>query len=194
MPYDIFNIGLDWSKHPTQTLEPYRTPIQYPGSGIYLRNITDDVQIKVSVSFTNMSKSDENALLTYFNNHKGRLNAFWFPIPKNYFTALYYNISAADTHINIADSSPIWLRGYERMFILTKSGSLYHAKIDNITTLVMNLTTAIGGDILLTDISIFGKMIYCRFDQDDLVIKHTTTAISECDAALIELPKEYPAT
>src|SRR5271169_6361584 len=97
---DIFNIVIDWLKHPTQGLEPFRTPIQYAGTGIRIRKITDEIQIKFTASFTNMTKTIESSLLTYFNNHKGRLNAFWVPVPKNYFFATA-DIGSLDTTIQI---------------------------------------------------------------------------------------------
>ena len=62
MSYDIFNIGIDWAKQPKQALEPFRTIIQYPGSGIYIRNISDDIQVKFSAEYTNLSKSAENQI------------------------------------------------------------------------------------------------------------------------------------
>jgi Putative Ig domain len=187
---DRFDIGIDWLKHPSQGLEPFRTPIQYPGSGIRLRNISDEIQIKFTASFTNMTKAIENNLLSYFNNHKGRLNAFWAPVPKNYFFATA-DIGASDTTIQIEDVSPIWLRGYERMFILDQFGNFYHAKINNLTPSTMTIDSSLGANILKSDISMFGKLIWARFDMDEVQMHYISPGISECDLSFIELPKEY---
>ena len=190
---DFFTIKPDWVKQPSQGFEPFRTPIQYPGTGIKLRNITEEVQIKFTASFTNMSKADEYELLSFFNAHKGRLNAFWFPIPKNYFTATA-NVPASGHVIDILSAFPVWLRGYERMFMLLTTGVLCYSKIISIVDTTMTVDTALqGGEIDIRDIILFGKLICCRFDQDELSIQHITTAISECDISFIELPKEYPA-
>ena len=192
MPYDIFNIGIDWAKQPKQTIEPYRTIIQYPGSGIYIRDITDEIQIKFSAEYTNLSKSAENQILSYFMSHKGRLNAFWTPVPKNYFTATA-NIGASDTTIQIKDISPIWLRGYERMFIIGPDLTLYHAKITGLTSTSMNIDAPLGVALKTNDILLFGKLIYCRFDQDEISMQYSSDSVSECELSFIELPKEYPS-
>ena len=187
---DLFNIGIDWIKQPTQTLEPFRTPIQYPGSGIRLRNISDEIQIKFTASFTNMTKTIENSLLSYFNNHKGRLNAFWVAVPKNYFFATV-DISAGDTTINVRDTTPIWLRGYERMFIIDQFNNFYHSKIESMTDSTMIIDSPLGSNIKITDISMFGKLIWARFDTDEIQMHYISPGISECDLSFIELPKEY---
>ena len=191
MPYDIFNLNDDWSSPPTQTLEPYRSIIQSSGTGQKIRNITDEIQIKFTSSYVNSSKADEYALIDYFNSHKGRLNAFWTPLSKNYFTSTQ-DIGSSDTTIHIKDVSPIWLRGYERMCIITKQGDLYYSKIVSITSSLMTIAVALGTAIKTSDISLFGKLIYCRFDQDELQITHATSEISECQLSFVELPKEYP--
>ena len=186
---DIFNIDKNWLNHPSQGLEPFRTVIQYPGSGLRLRNISDEIQIKFTASFTNMTKTIENTLLTYFNTHMGRLKAFWVPVPKNYFFATT-DIGASDTTINIMDVSPIWLRGYERMFIVTQQGNLYHAKIMSLTSSTMVIDAPIGA-VSKSNISIFGKLIWARFDMDEVQMHYISPGISECDLSFIELPKEY---
>ena len=192
MSYDIFNIGIDWAKQPKQALEPFRTIIQYPGSGIYIRNISDDIQVKFSAEYTNLSKSAENQILSYFNSHKGRLNAFWTPIPKNYYTMLNrYN--STDTQISIADPSPIWLRGYERMVIIDNSGNVYYSKITNMTSTFMFIQTPLGVTLQVTDVAFFGRLIYCRFDQDEISMQYRSDSVSECELSFLELPKEYPA-
>jgi hypothetical protein len=191
MSYDIFNIVDDWTSAPTQSLEPYRTIIQYAGTGIILRNVTDEIQIKFSQSFLNLTKANEILLLNYFNSHKGRLNAFWCPLPKNYFTATQ-NIGLTDTILYILDTTPVYLRGYERMYIVTKAGSIFYSKITGMTSTTMTIATPLGSNINKSDIAFFGKLVYCRFDQDEIELTYTTPEISECTLSFIELPKEYP--
>jgi hypothetical protein len=189
MPIDLFNVGIDWLKHPSQGLEPFRTPIQYPGTGIRIRKISDEIQIKFTASFTNMTKAIENNLLEYFKDHKGRLKAFWVPVPKNYFFATS-DIGISDTTIQIKNVSPIFLRGYERMFILDQFGNFNYAKILNLTSSVMTIDAPIGA-ILKSNISIFGKLIWARFDQDEISSHYISPGISETDISFLELPKEY---
>ena len=191
MTTDIFSIKNDWLKQPTQTLEPYRTIIQYPGSGIKIRKITDDVQIKFTASFTNLTKEDISDLLSYFNSHKGRQKAFWVPVPKNYFTATL-DIGSTDVIIRIEDPSPIFLRGYERSYILRNDGSIFFNKIMGLTSSIMTIDAPLGQFVSKDSIAFFGRLIYCRFDQDEIVMQHITTDISECELSFIELPKEYP--
>lgn len=188
---DIFNIGFDWSKSPSQGLEPYRGIILYPGSGIYIRDISDEIQIKFTAQLTNLSKAIEFSILSYFQNHKGRLNSFWVAAPKMYYTATA-DIGASDTTIQIKDTSPIWLRGYERMIIIDIFGNMYKSKITGITSTTMTIVTALGSSIAMKNISLFGKLIYCRLDTDELKFKYTSPGVSECELNFIELPKEYP--
>ena len=41
------------------------------------------------------------------------------------------------------------------------------------------------------DPELFGRMILCRFDQDEIELQHDTPDLSEADIAFRELPKEY---
>jgi len=84
------------------------------------------------------------------------------------------------------------LRGYERMFIVDQFGNFYHAKITGLTSSAMSIDIALGSNIKVTDISIFGKIIWARFDMDEIQMMYTSPGISECDLSFIELPKEYP--
>ena len=56
----------------------------------------------------------------------------------------------------------------------------------------MTIDAPLGQSVPVNEIQLFGKLIYCRFDQDEIVMRHITTDISECELSFIELPKEYP--
>lgn len=189
MPLDIFSIKDDWTKPPSQSVDQYRTPIQYPGSGMYLRNITDDIRIKFTSSFTNLGKSAETAVLEFFSNHSGRQKAFWAIVPKSYFTVTA-TIGASDTTIQIADPSPVWLRPRERVALVTYAGSVHHARVVAMTSSTMQIDHAFGVSIAAASVAIFTRLIYCRFDQDEVVMVHTAPGISECELSFIELPME----
>lgn len=190
---DVFALGADWKSAPTQTLEPYRTIIQYPGSGIKIRDITDDIQIKFSMHMGNMNKAGEYNLLSYFAAHRGRANAFWLPMPKNYWTMRGDMVPGFLQYVPITDAQTAWLRGYERMFVLLNNGDYIGRKILSIGSQLILLNTAADRVVHAADVNIIGKLLLCRFDQDELELSHTSSALSDCDISFCELPKEYPA-
>lgn len=197
---DIFTIGADWQTVPTQALEPFRTIIQYPGTGVKIRKITDNVQIKFTIHFGNMSKADEYALLSFFDLHRGRAKSFWLPIPKNYWTLDMDTLIGYPHYLVLKNSDPQWLRGYERMFLLLKNGDYIGREIYNITTVstpgqpnLMTVVTALDRVVKVMDVELFGKLILCRFDQDEIELQHVSTALSDCDLSFQELPLEYPS-
>jgi hypothetical protein len=189
MALDIFNIGEDWTSPPGQGIEPYRSPIQYPGTGVVLRNITDDIQIKFTSSFVNLTKTVESSILSFFSLHKGRQRAFWAVVPKNYFHAVE-PIGANDTEIVISETFTMWLRPHERMVIVDSAGTIRHSRIVSVAAGVMTVASPLGVALSISSIRLFGRLIYCRFDQDEIILNHITPEISECELSFIELPKE----
>ena len=196
---DVFTIKNDWDTNPSQGFEPYRTVIQYPGSGIKLRNITDDVAISFVLHFCTKDKSEENALLAFFYARRGRASAFWLPVPKQVWEL------SADVNLTfpkllvLVNSDPQWLRGYERMFMLLKNGDYISREVVSITTVnapplnpnIMTVVTDMDRVVKPADVEMFGKLLLVRFDQDELELKHDSTALAECDLSFKELPKEY---
>ena len=196
---DVFTIRNDWDAQPTQGLDPFRTVIQAPGTGINLRNITDDVQISFTMHFCQKDKNDENTLLNFFNSHRGRANAFWFPIPRNYWTLNTDTDPGTPNFLVLDNTDPQWLHGWERMFVLLKNGDYIGRQIASIATPggsglpnLMTVVTALDRVVKVQDVETFGRLLLCRFDQDELELKHVTTAQSEVDIAFKEWPKEYP--
>ena len=194
-----FLIGGDWNKGPSQSLEPYRTIIQYPGTGIKIRDITNSVknQIKFTIHFGNINKAAEYALLTAFYTYRGRATGFWVPLPKIYWTLRLDTTMEDPTNLAIADTCFQWFLGKERMYLYLSDGSYISRQITDLTYAfggheVMTVNTALDRIIKVSDVGIFGKLLFCRFDQDEIEFQYTTTALSDCDIDFIELPMEYP--
>ena len=195
---DKFLLGCDWQSQPTKGVEPFRTVIQAPGTGIKLRNITDDVQHVFSMHFSNMSKTDENDLLSFFAARRGRASAFWLPIPESYWKLNVDTDLATPNFLVLDNSDPQYLQGYERLFMLLRSGDYLCRQVFSVTTPggpglpnLMTVVTALDRVIKKNDPELFGRMILCRFDQDEIELQHDTPDLSETDIAFRELPKEY---
>ena len=189
---DKFLIGNDWATSPSQSLEPYRTIIQYSGTGISIRNISDFIQIKIGFHFTNMSKTDEYNILSFFNSHRGRLNAFWLPIPKNYWTLALDTAPTDPYDLTLKNYGTPAIRAYDRLFILLNTGDYISRKIAGFDDPILSIQSPLDRVVSVGNINIFGKLIYCRFDQDEIQIHYISPGVSECDLSFIELPKEYP--
>ena len=82
--------------------------------------------------------------------------------------------------------------------VLLKNGDYISRQVLGMTTSptpphpnIMALVTPLDRVVKTTDIELFGRLILCRFDQDELELKHDTPHRSECDLSFRELPKEY---
>jgi hypothetical protein len=202
---DKFLYDHEWLEPLGQELDPFISLIQYPGSPLKIRKITDDINVNnLAYKFTNVTKKDEFDLLTFFCEHKGRANRFWLPIPENYYQ-LSAPVKTGDFVLSIPNETKIvdgvetdvipfdstLMNGYERMFMLLNDGSWISRSIYGIAGEEMAVLPAMDRDIALSEIKLFGKLILCRFAQDYIEFNHTARDISECTLTFREIAKEY---
>jgi hypothetical protein len=188
----IFQLLPNWESSPEMEIPFGREVIQYDEAATVFRFLTSDLGWKVSADFFNVSKSVEFSLLDFFLQHKGKLNKFWLPVQFNYFK-LKYNIAINSTSLFFNDDSFQFVyQGYERLFMLLKSGDMITRKIsENLGGGEYSVESAFDRAIAVSDVVLFGKIILCRFDQDELSLQYDTTDLSSCSLSFQELAKEY---
>lgn len=193
---DLFTYPHNWVSTVEQDVDFMRTIIQYTGTPGKIKNLSDDIPVNVGLSFTNLTKTSEYDLLKFFCDHRGRCNRFWLPIPEQYY------VMAADAligsnEINIAiHGEYTFFRGYERMFMILTNGDMLTRRILDFDCLgsnnnIMTIESVLDRNIAVTDVLLFGKLILCRFDQDEVQFTHENNIISSCALSFQELTKEY---
>ena len=181
----------DWSSPPQSSFWRGNEVIQYGISKQSIRVLTSwYVGDRVSYNFLNLTKNDEFKILSFFYNHKGRLNKFWLPV-RNSFYMPNVDIANGSYYFECVNMSNVI--GYERVFFLLMNG-------DYITRQIMFYSPSSGGYLVNTafdiaipvaNVSYAGKFILCRFDQDELEFKHENDQVSSVNIAFKELPMEY---
>ena len=57
----------------------------------------------------------------------------------------------------------------------------------------LTLDTPLDRAVLVSEIELFGKLLFCRLDVDDLKLSYITSDKATASLDFIELLKEYPA-
>lgn len=193
---DIFRLKPDWSSRPSMNLSQFgREIIQYDKAAMKYRPLTANIGIDITFNFFNVTKSDEYDLLNFFHLHKAMCNKFWLPVPWNYFGALGKDITIGDTDIELLNDMGFVniFRGVERFYMILANGDfitrqLFYAV--NPEGKIYGVFSPMAHDISKDDKITFGKLILCRFDQDDLTMSHDTTHLSKCSIKFKELGQE----
>lgn len=190
---DIFGVLPDWSASPSLEMNYGREVIQFDEAVTAYRFLTNDLGWKTNAAYYNITREQEYAILSFFLAHKGRLNKFWLPVQSRYFQ-LGQDIAngAAFFYMHSNESFQHVYRGYERLFI----------KLNNGDTITRKITASQGNQkysvqsvfdraIAMSDVALFGKLILCRFDDDELAFEYITPELSTLSIGFQELAKEY---
>jgi hypothetical protein len=186
----IFPSDPDWASQPAITESTGREVIQYGKGCAKYRILTHDINYSFTLNFFNISKLYEYTLIKFFHDRKGMLERFWIPFP-----ASTFNLSAdiaATTHCTIIDTyfADVY-QGYERIYIVNLAGDKISRKISSMSGRTqINVSSAFPAT-LISNISLFGRILLCRFDQDELSFTHEATDKSICSIKFCELSKEY---
>jgi hypothetical protein len=189
----IFNIRPEWSREPNMEIQFGRELIQYDAAMTQFRFLTSELGWKVTAEYFNIDKAVEYSLLDFFHQRKGKLSRFWLPAWAQYFT-LAQDISPLATTFFLAEDNSFQYvyRGYERFFMLLKNGHIITRKITaSLGNGEYSVASAFDRAITPADISLFGKLLLVRFDQDEIAMQHDTTDLSTCTLTFQELAKEY---
>lgn len=82
-------------------------------------------------------------------------------------------------------------QGHERIFMLLTTGDLITRQISSCNGTAATIVSPWDRAIAPHYVAMFGKLILCRFDQDELEMQYDTTEVSHCKLAFKELAKEY---
>lgn len=185
----------NWVEEPVSSFEDNRELISYPGTDMDIYNLNDLLSHTITYKYSNLTKDDEYYFVNFFLTQQGKLKRFWLPWWKNSF-ALAESISSGDTVITIEHCRYHTIdQGYERIFILLKSGYFISRKVLGVVQSGNNenilLQTEMDRNIEQNDIVFFGRLLLVRFDIDELEFDFLNNKVSELSIPFKELPHEY---
>jgi len=189
---EVLSIKPDWISRPSMDFPFGRDVVQYDAATTRYRPLTTNLPWQVRANWTNLERSEEYSLIDFFCRHHGMHQRFWFEVPEQYYRLGEY-IYYGDTQVSMADSNFQYVyQGYERFFMLLKNGlKLARKLVSKVYDWIYEVSTAFGIDIALEDVSIFGRYLLCRFDQDEIALNYTSPGVSDCGLSIRELPHEY---
>ena len=195
--YERFPLLPNWVSQPESSYIMARWLVNMPGTVDSLTSITDDAPIIFSAKFMLYQKSDEYAFLDFFNDHRGRANKFWIQHPSSCFI-LTKTANLGGTSINCQpNKAHLNYQGYERVYILMDNGDIITRKAGAVTydpvddEVDLELVTALDRDITTTNYQMVGRMLLCRFEEDNITVESHSSEVSEVECRFRELVKEY---
>jgi len=191
-PAAVFVLKPDWTNEPSLRLSSGREVLQYNGARASLRPLSTYTGRTIEYAFSVFDKEDELYILNFLQTQRGRKLRFWIPLWFQEFQLAEAIVNGSyQFKINDSDFADI-VKYYERIFIYTNAGDLITRKVlSQIDAVTYVVETAFDRNIALADVSFFGRIILCRFDQDELEMSCETDRVSSCSLAFKELPKEY---
>jgi hypothetical protein len=190
-PY-VLTAKPDWANLPSRSQDFGRDIIQYDAGISSLRNLTNDLSQRMEYGYSSMTKEEEYYLLNFFHSRKGRLQRFWLPVYFRDFE-LADAITSASYILKVKDNGAyVNLKYYERVFIELYDGSLLTRQIlSSLDAETLVMLSEWDRDIAIADVAHFGKLLLCRFDQDEIEVNHVTDEIGTTALSFQELSKEY---
>lgn len=186
----------DWSDQVFNNARLSKALIQYGGSQAALWIDNYEAPKCIKMKFVSHDKTEESELLNFFEDRNGRFEKFWIPAWTTHFT-LNTTIAAVATGIVVRNNKfASAYRGHERLIIILNNGDVLVRKItavtEGTTTETLTLSSALGVQVLATDIAFFGLFLLVRFDSDKIILEYTTNTVSETTLQFYELIREYP--
>jgi len=191
----IFYHKPNWSRIPDVNFNFSREDTIYPGTVRTLSQINIPVR-SFKYGYTNLNKTDEYDILSFFIDRKGRQKNFWLPIWKNTYVCIS-DILIGTLQILIKESNARYnYNQYEYVFIETIYNEFFYYQINSIeyvnsTTEKINLNNTIIQTVNIENIKYCGKLLLVRFDTDDLEFTYPTSRTNELTLPFIELVNEY---
>jgi len=197
--YPLYHIAIDVKESPKSALPASRQFLGETGTRREVVTHTTNLPFKWSTNFTQLARSEIYTLLDFFNIVRGRRTPFWWIFEQKLFSAAA-NYIAIDTILAIeANLSALDYRGYERIFLLLQNGDLITRQVSAINQGLneedpysLVITEQLGRVVNKEDIALFGKLLFCRLDSDDIKLSYQTATIANASLDFIELVEEYP--
>jgi hypothetical protein len=198
--YTLYKLPIDVKQSPKSQLIPSRQFLGEPGTRRDVVTHTTNLPLKYSIGFSHLERAEFYAMLEFFHAVRGRRAPFWWIFEQNLFTPSA-NYVTGQSVIGVEENlSVLDYRGHERVFILLDSGDLLTFQVTAIAPGLnpgdpysMTLGEVLDRDILMTEIEMFGKLLFCRMDTDELKMPFSTSETATANLDFMELVEEYPA-
>jgi len=191
-PLPTWNDGLSGKFETNQKIE------SFPGTIENVVTFYDERPFSVTLPFFFTSKEEEYEFIEFFYARQGRFTKFWMPSPYNFFKP-DKDVLTSESFLVVEDNKfRDSFRGFERLWIETKSGDWIVAKITSsvIGPLggqeTINISTGFDRDIPVDEIYFSSFFYLGRFEFDKLELENITDTASRTTQKFIELIKEYP--
>lgn len=191
----IFPLSINWLRQPTNAFVITRYLQTFPGTSQQINTLNEQTPITFEGTFSIYNKSDEYDLVSFIHERIGRVGRFWIPYPKQLFR-LYEKASVGATSLScVLNGADLSYQGYERVYILMKTGDIITRKVDSVTNdgikISLNLHQPIDRDIELDNYIQIGRFLLARFDSDKFDLEIETNNVFEYASRFVELVKEY---
>jgi hypothetical protein len=193
----VFPLYPNWAKEPNTTIGIVRKIVEFRGTAQTLISFLEEVPITFDAGFTMTTKEDEYNFIDFFNARRGKNQKFWVQHPKIAFelkASAGTGATSLNCYWNAAESNYV---GFERIYILMKTGDLITRHIQNVTyneitdVMQIDFATGLDRDLNLDNYWRIGRFLLCRYDEDALNMKHKTDLVSEASVRFYELIREY---
>lgn len=183
----------NWKSSPTYDFESHRQVIEFDNSSASIFSLEDKQPVKLEFDVTVDTKKEEYLLTKFFNDRKGDLERFWFPLTFNIFTLTNaVNIGQEQFEVNSPNFTYL---GHERIFLLLQNGDLItrHVTDFDLISGTPRFTVAeFDRRIEPEEVILSSMMLLMRFDQPQLDLDFPADMItSNTRVRLIECVQEY---
>lgn len=186
----------NWAMPLKQNFAFTKTLIDYIGL-TQIWNDNTKVPRYYRMEFVNQNKTDEKALLDFFQDRQGQVKGFWIPSWHNQFTVDEVITSGAFTITLRNDNFHVSYNGHEYIMLVLTSGDIVVRKISAAAIIdgdqeYITLATAVDRTIQVADVELACLFLYARFDSGKLTFSYQTDSYSTVTIPILELPREYP--
>jgi hypothetical protein len=187
---------INWVKPVKGNYELSRQIADFPGTIQEVILNSEERPAKFELQLTFFDNYELTEILSFFSLHKGRWAKFWFLSQMAFFT-INGDIVANDSNIRVVDNKfTKTFRGYERIYLKLKDGSLLTYKIASVEEsqgeIILQTETPVNRAIMAQEVEKISFMFLMRFDVDNMTPTHITDNKGNIDTTLIEVVKEYP--
>ena len=182
----IFNLRQNWNKSPNWSTVQNGQKIEV-GTGNIIQTIGEPKSL-ISSSLTQLSKSQANRLLSFFESRGGSTYIFWYPLE----VSLFFAVSKpAANQITLEKNVDITvLQNHKLLSFWLNDGSCLIRGISSIVDSgsVYTVTLNENLDISIANLARISFAFLARFNIDSLKVTWLTTTTLEATVEIISLP------
>lgn len=197
--YQLFPFAPNWQTSPKSTASLLRRTLQYPGTVAQQFALSDRTPLAFEATFLMKTREDIYNLQDFFDDRLGKVNQFWIEHPASW--ALLAEDAAIYDEILVCqdNDASIGYQGYERLYVRMSNGDITTRHVSSIVHNATTgyeeywLTSQLAYAITTTNHYRIGRLLFVRFDNDQLRLKYHTDCVAEVELSFYELVEEYPA-